>query len=86
MWTVDDRMGNTSRIACRRCSSGSSSDMNFPTVFQMSGQTSAVVMSYCSVSLRILFKMTCNLSAISLTESFFLAGLNCLSFMIALID
>ena len=60
--------------------------MNFPMTAQMSDQTSAVDMVWPVVLSRISLMMNCNLSVISWTESFLLAGLNSPSSRMALMD
>ena len=67
-------------------SSSSSDDMNFPMTAQMSVQTSDVDMLWPAVLSRISLMMNRNLSVMSWTESFLLAGLNNPSFRMALMD
>ena len=87
MWIVDCRSEDISRSdSVRVWSSSSSDDVNLPMTAQMSDQTSAVDMVWPVVLSRISLMMNCNLSVISWTESFFLAGLNSPSFRMALMD
>ena len=87
MWIVDCRREHISRSdSVRMRSSSSSNDMNFPMTAQMSVQTSDVDMLWPAVLSRISLMMNRNLSVMSWTESFLLAGLNNPSFRMALMD